>query len=126
MVAVGLEVGLSTDSKMIFLASVTVAVVLRLDNLDEFTVVPQLWHWHVFRVALHNVWWQSGDIVQSFTLAGDGVFHGLEHCVALFMLRQLVVFAVDEILSLSVDLELADDGLQLIRFFVGDGSIDDQ
>lgn len=126
MVGVWLEVGLSADSKMVTNTLITVAVVLGFGNLNEFTIVLQVWHWNVFWVALRNVWWQCGDIIQSLAFSRNGVFHGLENGITLLMLGQLIVLAVNQILSECVDLQLADNSLQLIGLLIGNRFIHNQ
>lgn len=101
--------------------SIAVAVVGALNNLDVVLVLLlKAVQWSPLLVCSDLVFWDWGDVIHSLALAGDGWFHGLVDTAWNVLTWQLVATAVDEILGLSVELELADDSLDDVGFVIAD------
>lgn len=70
------------------------------------------------------MFWDWRDIVHSFALSADGWFHGLVDSVVGVGFWQLVVLALDQVLGLSVNLQLRNDSLDHVGFIVGGLSVE--
>lgn len=95
----------------------TVAVVLGFDDVDHFSLSGKLRLGSKVGHTYESVFRQRGDIVKSFTFAIDGVFHDLvDSSVLVVLLRNHVKLGADDVLSLSVNLELRHNGTDDVDF----------
>lgn len=96
-----------------------VAEVLGFDNVDHFSLSGKLGLGSKVGHTLEGVFRQRSDIVKSFTLAIDGVFHDFVDSsvlVLLIVLRNHVKLGADKVLSLGINLELRHNGTDDVDF----------
>lgn len=112
------------DSKVISYVAFTVAVVLGLDQLDVVIFFAfQLGQWHPLWIGGDHVLRNSTSVIKGLTLSSHGWLHGLVDGVVCTIFGQLVVAALDQVLSLCVQLKLGNVGFDQIGLIIGSGFV---
>jgi len=122
----GLELAQTIESEVVFRAVGTVAEVAGLDNIDDLSVLSELGHGDNLGARLDGVLGEFGDVVLDLAPAGDGVLHDIVHSARVVFGREIVFVLPDHVLTLGVNLELADQTLDKVDFGGGELGADDE
>lgn len=124
-VGVGFPASFRCESEVVRRKVVVVAVVLGLDDFDEFfAALEKVWFGCEPWLALQDVFGKRVDVVQCFEFTGDGFFHDLVGG-EVGAIGLLVDGAVDDVGAVEVQLELTHNGFVQVSLPVGHAGRDD-